>query len=120
MPQTREALAHSRAAGCPIVVAITKVDLPSVRPALQAFEGMHGLNVLNCMRRHAVCWPRMRPNPRQAPCGGLWAWGRAWGGDWAYLWYVSRSPVALTLTLTLFLNLSPVQAAALTLALTLP
>lgn len=35
MPQTREALAHSRAAGCPIVVAITKVDLPSVCPALQ-------------------------------------------------------------------------------------
>ena len=31
MPQTREALAHARAAGCPIVVAITKCDLPSVR-----------------------------------------------------------------------------------------
>ena len=30
MPQTREALAHARAAGCPIVVAITNVDLPNV------------------------------------------------------------------------------------------
>lgn len=38
MPQTREALAHSRAAGCPIVVAITKVDLPSVRPLPQALS----------------------------------------------------------------------------------
>ena len=34
MPQTREALAHARAAGCPIVVAITKCDLPSVHPPL--------------------------------------------------------------------------------------
>lgn len=33
MPQTREALAHARAAGCPIVVALTKCDLPNARPA---------------------------------------------------------------------------------------
>lgn len=32
MPQTREALAHAKAAGCPIVVAITKCDLPNARP----------------------------------------------------------------------------------------
>lgn len=32
MPQTREALAHARAAKCPIVVAITKCDLPNARP----------------------------------------------------------------------------------------
>jgi translation initiation factor IF-2 len=31
MPQTREALAHARAAQCPIVVALTKCDLPQVR-----------------------------------------------------------------------------------------
>lgn len=30
MPQTREALAHARAARCPVVVAITKCDLPQV------------------------------------------------------------------------------------------
>lgn len=30
MPQTREALAHCRAAGCPIVVALTKCDVPMV------------------------------------------------------------------------------------------
>lgn len=30
MPQTREALAHARAAQCPIVVALTKCDLPQV------------------------------------------------------------------------------------------
>lgn len=33
MPQTREALAHARAAGCPIVVAITKCDLPTANVA---------------------------------------------------------------------------------------
>ena len=30
MPQTREALAHAKAAGCPIVVALTKCDVPMV------------------------------------------------------------------------------------------
>lgn len=33
MPQTREALSHARAAGCPIVVAITKCDLSTADPA---------------------------------------------------------------------------------------
>jgi translation initiation factor IF-2 len=32
MPQTKEALAHAQAAGCPIVVAITKCDLPAADP----------------------------------------------------------------------------------------
>ncbi len=32
MPQTREAIAHARAAGVPIVVAINKVDLPNANP----------------------------------------------------------------------------------------
>ena len=32
MPQTREALAHCKAAGCPIVVALTKCDVPMVLP----------------------------------------------------------------------------------------
>lgn len=31
LAQTREALAHIRAAGCPLVVALTKADLPQVR-----------------------------------------------------------------------------------------
>ncbi|GIL79523.1 hypothetical protein Vretifemale_8844, partial [Volvox reticuliferus] len=31
-PQTREALAHARSAGCPVVVAITKCDKPTARP----------------------------------------------------------------------------------------
>lgn len=30
MPQTKEALAHARSAGCPVVVALTKCDLPTV------------------------------------------------------------------------------------------
>lgn len=30
MPQTREALAHCKSAGCPIVVALTKCDVPMV------------------------------------------------------------------------------------------
>ncbi len=32
MPQTREAIDHARAAGVPIVVAITKTDLPDAKP----------------------------------------------------------------------------------------
>ena len=32
MPQTREAMAHAQSAGCPIVVAITKCDLPAANP----------------------------------------------------------------------------------------
>ncbi|GMH44329.1 hypothetical protein BSKO_12263 [Bryopsis sp. KO-2023] len=32
MPQTREALKHATDAGCPIVVAITKVDVPQANP----------------------------------------------------------------------------------------
>lgn len=43
MPQTREAVAHCKAAGCPIVVALTKCDVPMVStvaalllPSLQA------------------------------------------------------------------------------------
>jgi len=32
MPQTREALTHARSAGCPIVVAITKCDVPAADP----------------------------------------------------------------------------------------
>ncbi|KAL0021264.1 hypothetical protein WJX79_001469 [Trebouxia sp. C0005] len=33
MPQTREAVAHCKAAGCPIVVALTKCDVPMAQPA---------------------------------------------------------------------------------------
>jgi len=33
MPQTREAIAHAKAAGVPIIVAINKVDLPRADPA---------------------------------------------------------------------------------------
>jgi translation initiation factor IF-2 len=32
MPQTKEAIAHARAAGVPILVAINKIDLPSANP----------------------------------------------------------------------------------------
>lgn len=32
MPQTREALAHCKAAGCPVVVALTKCDVPMAEP----------------------------------------------------------------------------------------
>lgn len=32
-PQTREAFAHARASGCPIVVALTKCDVPGADPA---------------------------------------------------------------------------------------
>jgi translation initiation factor IF-2 len=32
MPQTREAIAHARAAKVPIIVALNKMDLPSANP----------------------------------------------------------------------------------------
>ena len=32
MPQTREALANAQASGCPIVVALTKCDMPGADP----------------------------------------------------------------------------------------
>jgi small GTP-binding protein len=49
MPQTREALAHARAAQCPIVVALTKCDLPQVR----ADDSLGGL--LLSAPTHASC-----------------------------------------------------------------
>jgi len=46
MPQTLEAISHARAAGCPIVVALSKVDLPSADPprVLQDLAN-HGLDL---------------------------------------------------------------------------
>ena len=35
MPQTREALAHARAAGCPIIVALSKCDLRAYKDRFQ-------------------------------------------------------------------------------------
>ncbi len=32
MPQTREAIAHARAAGVPMIIAINKIDLPNAQP----------------------------------------------------------------------------------------
>ena len=31
--QTREALSHAQAAGCPIILALTKCDMPGADPA---------------------------------------------------------------------------------------
>jgi translation initiation factor IF-2 len=31
--QTEEALAHARAAGCPVIVALSKCDMPNADPA---------------------------------------------------------------------------------------
>jgi translation initiation factor IF-2 len=45
MPQTREAIDHARAAGVPMVVAITKVDLPNARPD-RVMEQMAELKII--------------------------------------------------------------------------
>ena len=50
MPQTREALAHARAAGCPIVVALTKCDLPNARPA--EVEAQLLVRSIGCQHSH--------------------------------------------------------------------
>lgn len=47
MPQTREALAHCKAAGCPIVVALTKCDAPMVS-ALPATASCKQFMKLHC------------------------------------------------------------------------
>lgn len=41
MPQTREALAHCKAAGCPVVVALTKCDVPMVSSITLALQPIH-------------------------------------------------------------------------------
>jgi translation initiation factor IF-2 len=33
MPQTEEAISHARASGCPIIIAINKIDLPAADPS---------------------------------------------------------------------------------------
>jgi len=46
MPQTREAIDHARAAGVPIVVAITKIDLPDANvDRVKGQLAEHGLNI---------------------------------------------------------------------------
>lgn len=43
MPQTKEAYAHAKAAGKPVVVAINKCDLPNANP-LRAMQGLSALD----------------------------------------------------------------------------
>ena len=46
MPQTLEAIDHARAAGVPIVVAVTKIDLPDAKPdRVKQQLAEHGLNI---------------------------------------------------------------------------
>ncbi len=46
MPQTEEAIDHARAAGVPIVVALTKIDLPDAKPdRVKQQLAEHGLNI---------------------------------------------------------------------------
>ncbi len=45
MPQTEEAIAHIRAAGVPMVVALNKIDLPGVKPE-RVLQQLAGLGVL--------------------------------------------------------------------------
>ena len=45
MPQTEEAIAHIRAAGVPMVVALNKIDLPGVKPE-RVLQQLAGLGIL--------------------------------------------------------------------------
>jgi small GTP-binding protein len=53
MPQTREALAHARAAQVPIVVALTKCDLPQVRRSDEPVKPSGRFEGLPCV---GMCW----------------------------------------------------------------
>ena len=46
MPQTKEALAHARHSGCPIVVALTKCDVAMVSLQQQAREHANSIKLL--------------------------------------------------------------------------
>ena len=48
MPQTREALAHCKAAGCPIVVALTKCDVPMVSTSTYASATKQSMQNFAC------------------------------------------------------------------------
>jgi small GTP-binding protein len=68
MPQTREALAHARAANCPLVVALTKCDLPQVSVTLRgtglggwATTECHKRDSENCATYMASCGPTPSP-----------------------------------------------------------
>lgn len=49
MPQTREAMAHCKAAGCPIVVALTKCDVPMVTPTCANLQS-------SCVKAKSSCF----------------------------------------------------------------
>src|ERR1019366_4673697 len=46
MPQTREAVNHSKAAGVPIIVAINKVDKPNANPE-KVMKGLSEIGILS-------------------------------------------------------------------------
>lgn len=50
MPQTKEALAHARHSGCPIVVALTKCDVAMVSLQQQAYQHT------NSIKPWMSCW----------------------------------------------------------------
>jgi translation initiation factor IF-2 len=62
MPQTREALAHARAAGCPIVVALTKCDLPNARPAEVEAQLLVRMTVSRIMLHASLSYARKGPH----------------------------------------------------------
>ena len=49
MPQTKEALAHARHSGCPIVVALTKCDVAMVSLQQQACEHVNSGSALDAV-----------------------------------------------------------------------
>lgn len=47
MPQTREALRHIKEAGCPCVVAITKIDVPQVRLSIEMQTLLYAYGIIH-------------------------------------------------------------------------
>ena len=66
MPQTKEAIAHAKAANVPLVVAINKIDKPEANYRAREAGTGRGKRVAGRVRRRRAVHSRFRPRPARA------------------------------------------------------